>query len=113
MLAHREARGLAFGTEGKLRVLADLLAQHYPDRTLVFTDDNATVYKISQDFLLPAITHQTKVKERHETLARFRSGDYPVLVTSKVLERRGRCARGEGGGGACRGRARAANTCSV
>lgn len=85
MLAHREARGLAFGTEGKLRVLADLLAQHCGDRTLVFTDDNATVYRISQDFLLPAITHQTKVKERHETLERFRSGVYPVLVTSKVL----------------------------
>lgn len=85
MLAHREARLLAFGTEGKLRVLADLLAEHHPDRTLVFTDDNATVYRISQDFLLPAITHQTKVKERHETLTRFRSGDYPVLVTSKVL----------------------------
>lgn len=85
MLAHREARGIAFGTEGKLRVLADLLAQHHGERTLVFTDDNATVYRISQDFLLPAITHQTKVKERHETLTRFRSGAYPVLVTSKVL----------------------------
>lgn len=85
MLAHREARTLAFGTEGKLRVLADLLAQHYPDRTLVFTDENATVYRVSQDFLLPAITHQTKVKERHDTLERFRSGEYPVLVTSKVL----------------------------
>lgn len=85
MLAHREARTLAFGTVGKLRVLADLLAQHYGERTLIFTDDNATVYRISQDFLLPAITHQTKVKERHETLTRFRSGDYPVLVTSKVL----------------------------
>lgn len=85
MLAHREARLLAFGTEGKLRVLADLLAEHHPDRTLVFTDDNATVYRVSQDFLLPAITHQTKVKERHETLTRFRRGDYPVLVTSKVL----------------------------
>ncbi len=85
MLAHREARLLAFGTEGKLRVLTDLLAKHHPDRTLVFTDDNATVYRISQDFLLPAITHQTKVKERHDTLTRFRSGEYPVLVTSKVL----------------------------
>lgn len=85
MLAHREARGIAFGTEGKLRVLADLLRQHFPDRTLVFTDDNATVYRVSQDFLIPAITHQTKVKERHETLERFRSGEYPVLVTSKVL----------------------------
>lgn len=85
MLAHREARAIAFGTEGKLRVLEDLLSQHYPARTLVFTDDNATVYRISQDFLLPAITHKTKVKERHQTLEKFRSGDYPTLVTSRVL----------------------------
>ena len=35
--------------------------------------------------MIPAITHQTKVKERHETLDKFRSGDYPTLVTSKVL----------------------------
>jgi superfamily II DNA or RNA helicase len=85
MLAHREARAIAFGTAGKLRVLADLLAQHYPARTLVFTDDNATVYRISQEFLIPAITHKTAVKERHDILSQFRSGDYPVLVTSRVL----------------------------
>jgi superfamily II DNA or RNA helicase len=85
MLAHREARAIAFGTAGKLRVLADLLAQHYPARTLVFTDDNATVYRISQEFLMPAITHKTAVKERHDILSRFRSGEYPVLVTSRVL----------------------------
>ena len=29
MLAHREARAIAFGTAGKLRVLADLLAQRW------------------------------------------------------------------------------------
>ncbi|ETX04666.1 MAG: helicase [Candidatus Entotheonella gemina] len=85
MLAHREARSIAFGTEGKLRVLTDLLVQHHPARTLIFTDDNATVYRISRDFLLPAITHKTPVKERHEILNRFRSGDYPVIVTSRVL----------------------------
>ncbi len=85
MLAHREARAIAFGTEGKLRVLADLLAQHYPDQTLIFTDDNATVYRISQDFLIPAITHQTPVKERHEILNHFKSGEYPTLVASRVL----------------------------
>ncbi|MGQ4806754.1 UvrABC system protein B [Candidatus Entotheonellaceae bacterium PAL068K] len=85
MLAHREARAIAFGTSGKLRVLADLLAQHYPARTLIFTDDNATVYRISQTFLLPAITHKTPVKERHDVLSRFRSGAYPVVVTSRVL----------------------------
>jgi superfamily II DNA or RNA helicase len=85
MLAHREAKAIAFGTEGKLRVLADLLAQHYPERTLLFTDDNTTVYRISQDFLIPAITHQTAVKERHETLTRFRAGEYKTLVASRVL----------------------------
>ncbi len=85
MLAHREARAIAFGTEGKLRVLADLLATHYPERTLIFTDDNATVYRISQEFLLPAITHQTGVKERHDMLAKFKAGDYRALVASRVL----------------------------
>ncbi|NJM95789.1 MAG: DEAD/DEAH box helicase [Acaryochloridaceae cyanobacterium CSU_5_19] len=85
MLAHRQARAIAFGTQGKLRILADLLAQHHPERTLIFTDDNATVYQISQEFLIPAITHQTPVKERHTVLGRFRSGEYPTLVASRVL----------------------------
>ena len=85
MLAHREARALAFGTAGKLRVLADLLAEHHPARTLIFTEDNAMVYRIARDFLIPAITHHTPVKERHDILQRFRSGDYPVVVTSRVL----------------------------
>lgn len=85
MLAHREAKAIAFGTDGKLRVLADLLAQHYPERTLIFTDDNATVYQISQEFLIPAITHQTGVKERHAILTRFKQGEYMTLVASRVL----------------------------
>ncbi|MGB8701008.1 MAG: DEAD/DEAH box helicase family protein [Thermosynechococcaceae cyanobacterium] len=85
MLAHREARAIAFGTEGKLRVLVDLLAQHHPAQTLIFTDDNATVYRISQDLLIPAITHQTPVKERHDILRKFKSGEYPALVASRVL----------------------------
>jgi superfamily II DNA or RNA helicase len=85
MLAHREARSIALGTEGKLRVLADLLAKHYPEQTLIFTNDNATVYRISQDFLIPAITHQTPVKERHAILQNFREGHYKTLVASHVL----------------------------
>ncbi len=85
MLAHRQAKDIALGTDGKLRVLADLLASHYPDKILIFTNDNATVYRISQDFLIPAITHQTPVKERHEVLTQFRAGVYKTLVTSHVL----------------------------
>ncbi|MBD2307553.1 DEAD/DEAH box helicase [Chroococcidiopsis sp. FACHB-1243] len=85
MLAHRQAKEIALGTDGKIRILADLLAEHYPERTLIFTADNATVYRISQEFLIPAITHQTPVKERHEVLTKFRSGEYKTLIASHVL----------------------------
>lgn len=85
MLAHREAKEISLCTEGKLRVLADLLAQHYPQQTLIFTADNATVYRISQQFLIPCITHQTPIKERHDILTRFRTGEYKTLVASHVL----------------------------
>ncbi|HEY9794832.1 MAG TPA: helicase-related protein, partial [Leptolyngbyaceae cyanobacterium] len=85
MLAHRQAKEIALGTDGKLRILADLLAQHYPERSLIFTNDNATVYRISQAFLIPAITHQTPVKERHDILTHFREGEYKTLVASHVL----------------------------
>ncbi|MEM6715295.1 MAG: DEAD/DEAH box helicase family protein [Cyanobacteria bacterium P01_D01_bin.6] len=85
MLAHRESRAIALGTAGKLRVLAELLERHYPERCLIFTADNATVYRISEDFWIPAITHQTAVKERQAILEKFRSGEYPTLVVSQVL----------------------------
>jgi superfamily II DNA or RNA helicase len=85
MLAHRQAKEIALGTDGKIRVLADILAEHYPERVLIFTADNATVYHISQEFLVPAITHQTPVKERHEILTKFREGEFKTLVASHVL----------------------------
>ncbi len=85
MLAHREAKEIASGTEGKLRVLIELISQHYPDKILIFTNDNATVYRISQEFLIPAITYQTPVKERHHILQSFREGDYKIIAASHVL----------------------------
>lgn len=85
MLAHREAKEISSGNEGKLRVLSDLICQHYPETILIFTNDNATVYRISQEFLIPAITYQTPVKERHDILKRFREGEYKTVVASHVL----------------------------
>jgi superfamily II DNA or RNA helicase len=85
MLAHREAKEIASGTEGKLRVLTELISNHYPDKILIFTNDNATVYRISKQFLIPAITYQTPVKERHNILKDFREGNYKTLVASHVL----------------------------
>lgn len=85
MLAHREAKEIALGTDAKLRVLIDLIAKHQAERILIFTNDNATVYRISQRFLIPAITYQTAVKERHDILTRFKAGEYKTLVASHVL----------------------------
>ncbi|MBR8827624.1 MAG: DEAD/DEAH box helicase family protein [Gomphosphaeria aponina SAG 52.96 = DSM 107014] len=85
MLAHREAKEIASGTDGKLRLLTELICQHYPEAILIFTNDNATVYRISEEFLIPAITHQTPVKERHHILQCFREGEYKTLVASHVL----------------------------
>ncbi len=83
--AYMEQRRIALAAPAKLRVLENLLVQHARDRALVFTYDNATVYLIARRFLVPAITHQTKTKERKQTLERFHKGEYNVLVTSQVL----------------------------
>jgi superfamily II DNA or RNA helicase len=83
--AYREQRRLALAAPAKLEVLSKLLDRHRGDRVLIFTHDNATVYQIARRFLVPAITHQTKAKERKQILDCFQSGDYPVVVTSRVL----------------------------
>jgi len=85
MLAHRQAKEISQGTDAKLRVLTDLIEEHNTERILIFTNDNATVYRISQQFLIPAITYQTAVKERHNILTSFKAGEYKTLVASHVL----------------------------
>jgi superfamily II DNA or RNA helicase len=83
--AYREQKLLALAAPAKLHLLDQLLEKHCHDRVLIFTYDNATVYQIARRHLVPAITHQTKTKERHQILQRFHSGEYPVVVTSQVL----------------------------
>lgn len=84
-LAYREQKQVSLASRGKLAVLEGMLRQHARDRVIIFTNDNDTVYTISRTFLVPAITHQTDVKERKELLDRFNAGTYPALVTSRVL----------------------------
>lgn len=85
MKAYQRQRELAFTAPAKLDYLQRLLFQHRHDRVLIFTQDNATCYQVSRTFLVPAITHHTKVKERTLSLQKFAEGHYSVLVTSKVL----------------------------
>jgi superfamily II DNA or RNA helicase len=38
---------------------------------VIFTEDNATAYEVSQRFLIPCLTHQTVIKERQAILDRL------------------------------------------
>src|SRR5262249_355493 len=47
--------------------------------------ENEMVYRISAEFLVPAITHETPIKERRLWLEAFNQGEGLALATSKVL----------------------------
>jgi len=79
------ARRIQHGTEQKLDLLGTLLHEERGRRTIVFTHDNATAYRVSREFLVPCISHQTDVKERRAYLKAFEDGTLPVIVTSRVL----------------------------
>jgi superfamily II DNA or RNA helicase len=83
--AYREQRRLALAAPAKLQLLERLLDRHRRDRMLIFTYDNATVYQIARRFLVPAITYQTRARERRHILECFQTGEYPIVVTSRVL----------------------------
>jgi superfamily II DNA or RNA helicase len=85
LVAHRRQRQLAFAASAKFECVENLLRQHRADRSILFTQDNATTYELSRRFLIPAITHQTKITERSEILAGLTDGTYRAIVTSKVL----------------------------
>ena len=85
MKAYRNYKKIALGTESKLHVLQDLLTRHRHDKVLIFTAENEMVYRISRDYLVPAITHETNVKERKFWLDAFNAGEVLALATSKVL----------------------------
>lgn len=83
--AYLRQRAIARCGEAKTEALWKIVRENRNARILIFTADNDTAYKIGETFCFPVLTHKTKAAERKDFLARFRSGDYPVLVTSKVL----------------------------
>jgi superfamily II DNA or RNA helicase len=89
MEAYRRQREIAFAAPAKLDYVGLLLDRHRDDRVLLFTQDNATAYALARRFLVPIITHETRVRERSEILAGLargaEEGGYGAVVTSKVL----------------------------
>jgi len=86
LLAKQRARELMMNAENKRHHLARILDRHREDRIIVFTAHTELVYRLSTEFLLPAITNETGAKERREILERFREGTYSRVVAANVLD---------------------------
>jgi superfamily II DNA or RNA helicase len=83
--AHHQARMIALNAEAKIAEAARLLAQHRPDKVLIFSEYTLLVDRVAQALALPSITYMTAPDERRATLARFRNGAYSKLVAGRVL----------------------------
>ena len=83
--AFLEQRRLARGGEAKIRALWGIFRRHAGERIIVFTADNNAAYDLGRRFSLPVMTHLTRAAERKAFLEEFRNGNYPVLITNRVL----------------------------
>jgi len=86
LLAKQRARDVMLSADRKVQELESILDRHHEDRLIVFTASTDLVYRLSERFLLPAITHETPTAERREIIERFRSGEYSRVVTANVLD---------------------------
>ena len=86
LLAKQRAREVMMNATNKIRELERVLDRHRDDRVIVFTAHTDLVYRLSERFLIPAITHETGAEERREILERFRRGDHSRVVTANVLD---------------------------
>ncbi|MGQ9759395.1 MAG: DEAD/DEAH box helicase [Candidatus Methanomethylicaceae archaeon] len=85
LLSRNRAMEIALNSSPKLEALREILSET-DEKTIIFTQHNQLVYRLSREFLIPAITHETPKEERSEVLAAFREGKYRAIVTSKVLD---------------------------
>lgn len=83
--AYLKQRAIARCGSAKLREVWRIIRANPDARIIVFTADNDTAYRLGETLCLPVLTHKTKAAERKDFLDCFRSGLYPVLITSKVL----------------------------
>jgi superfamily II DNA or RNA helicase len=86
LLARNRAMDIALNSKSKLELLRNILAENSGVKTIIFTQHNSLVYSISNEFLIPAITHRTDKLERKDVLSGFKDGRYLAIATSKVLD---------------------------
>lgn len=80
----RDRYRVAAGSDGKLRVVDELLAKHDGQPTLIIGAYIEQLEEIAQRTGAPLIDGKTSNKRRGELFDAFRSGELSVLVVSKV-----------------------------
>ena len=85
LLARQELLRILGSCQEKFMVLENLLHEFANECILIFTESNEVAYRISCEYLVPCITHETSAAERKHILDGFQSGLYRVITTSKVL----------------------------
>jgi superfamily II DNA or RNA helicase len=83
--AYLASRRIMHGGERKLDLVRELVAEEWGRRTILFTNDNATAYRLSRALLVPCITHHTETRERRAWIDAFAAGEVTVIATSRVL----------------------------
>ena len=86
LVARNKAIDIALNSKSKLNEVRKILSENKNIKTIIFTQHNKLVYQISNDFLIPFITHKSSKVEREEILSGFKDGRYKAIVTSKVLD---------------------------
>ncbi|HYZ50973.1 MAG TPA: helicase-related protein, partial [Nitrososphaeraceae archaeon] len=86
VLARNKAMDIALNSKSKIEELREILSENKGKKTIIFTQHNKLVYKISDQFLIPFITYKSSKAERQDALQGFKDGRYTALVTSKVLD---------------------------
>ncbi|WP_101297330.1 DEAD/DEAH box helicase [Halegenticoccus soli] len=86
LLAKQRAREVMMNSDNKVSELERILDRHRDDRVIVFTAHTDLVYRLSERFLIPAVTNETSAPERREILSRFRDGTYSRVVSANVLD---------------------------
>ncbi|MCS6768083.1 MAG: DEAD/DEAH box helicase family protein [Candidatus Nitrosocaldus sp.] len=86
LLARNKALSIALNSSAKIEELREILAEYNGAKMIIFTQHNDQAYRVSREFLIPLITHNTGKDERTDILRGFRDGTYRAIVTSKVLD---------------------------
>jgi len=86
LVARNNAIDIALNSRSKINEIRKILSENKDIKTIIFTQHNKLVYEISNDFLIPFITHKSSKEEREDVLTGFKDGRYKAIVTSKVLD---------------------------